>query len=551
MRNPVVQLWHEALPDLEPDEIQIARVMTVACHQIVTGATQEALAVLSRFLDRSPLTVPVLYLAAALRKDGSSDTQHLKALARRGTASPRLAALTGVTVAALGPMLDAAECCVLSIRDPADWSTVASLAEVLTKDRRHLFRNALLTLLAIGENTRLHMTAVAEAFADPNASCVVTFGEIMSFQQWCATQGLPYHLIQPAEDFVVRPVRDWRGQVMDEGGTATQNELYVAEIHDAIVSPRTDFVLAGGTQALHDIALRGFDRYNLVGDDHVFYHGSRVAVIFEGVMAQLDRAIMMTGYRTEQFGHWISEYMPKWHLFTKIADYADWPILVDAAMPATHMEALRLQIGSDRHILPVHKGEMIQVDRLAVASPPYWTPPTLSPDYQIDYRLCTLSPKMCDQLRQTVVPPEPLSPVRRRLFLSRGSYLKRRCVNQDEIAALLAPWGFESVDFQYFSFADQLRLMAEAEWIVAPNGSQLGTTFACRPPCHIFVLIQSCPGNWGAWANLHQDGIETILVPGKETTDDGVYANYVTDPADLTAALASCGFFDGAGISLS
>lgn len=61
----------------------------------------------------------------------------------------------------------------------------------------------------------------------------------------------------------------------------------------------------------------------------------------------------------------------------------------------------------------------------------------------------------------------------RRLYISRGKARRRRIRNEDAVIALLAPLGFEAFTLEDLPVAEQVRLFAGAEAVVAPHGSGL------------------------------------------------------------------------------
>ena len=76
--------------------------------------------------------------------------------------------------------------------------------------------------------------------------------------------------------------------------------------------------------------------------------------------------------------------------------------------------------------------------------------------------------KMLANLARAAAPAAPLSP---RVFISRRATLARRIANEDEALAALAPLGFRAYTLEEMSFADQVRLFAQAEIIVGPHGA--------------------------------------------------------------------------------
>ena len=69
-----------------------------------------------------------------------------------------------------------------------------------------------------------------------------------------------------------------------------------------------------------------------------------------------------------------------------------------------------------------------------------------------------------------------------RVFVSRRAALARRITNEDDVLRVLAPLGFAAFTLEEMSFADQVRLFAQAQFIVAPHGAGLmNLAFAGRP----------------------------------------------------------------------
>ncbi len=69
-----------------------------------------------------------------------------------------------------------------------------------------------------------------------------------------------------------------------------------------------------------------------------------------------------------------------------------------------------------------------------------------------------------------------------RVFISRRKALARCITNEDDVMQALAPLGFAAYALEEMGFADQVRLFAQAEFIVAPHGAGLmNLAFAGEP----------------------------------------------------------------------
>jgi len=69
----------------------------------------------------------------------------------------------------------------------------------------------------------------------------------------------------------------------------------------------------------------------------------------------------------------------------------------------------------------------------------------------------------------------------RRLYISRDRATRRRLLNEGSIWPMLQKAGFERVFMEDLAFEDQVRLMGEAEAVVAPHGAGLTNVMFCPP----------------------------------------------------------------------
>lgn len=76
---------------------------------------------------------------------------------------------------------------------------------------------------------------------------------------------------------------------------------------------------------------------------------------------------------------------------------------------------------------------------------------------------------------------------RRKLFLSRRSARRRRLINEDQVLAALP--GFERIELESLSVAEETALFAEASVIVAPHGAGLTNLLFCTGPTAVVELV--------------------------------------------------------------
>lgn len=78
----------------------------------------------------------------------------------------------------------------------------------------------------------------------------------------------------------------------------------------------------------------------------------------------------------------------------------------------------------------------------------------------------------------------------RRLYVSRGNQPNTRCVrNERDVLEMLKAEGFSSVDPASFPLDEEIRMFAEAEWIVAPHGASLANLLFASPAASVVELF--------------------------------------------------------------
>ncbi|MCZ4500707.1 MAG: hypothetical protein JWQ74_3262 [Marmoricola sp.] len=101
-------------------------------------------------------------------------------------------------------------------------------------------------------------------------------------------------------------------------------------------------------------------------------------------------------------------------------------------------------------------------------------------------------PWVAQLLRERLVPAGLQRVPGRHLYLSRQAGRNNRAiVNEAEVLAMLRPLGFDVVDPGTLPVADQIRLFAEADVIVAPHGASLANLPFCSPGSTLLELFPS------------------------------------------------------------
>lgn len=209
--------------------------------------------------------------------------------------------------------------------------------------------------------------------------------------------------------------------------------------------------------------------------------------------------ISLVGSATANYVHWLTETLPKLALIDGVNAYQDMPYIIDAGLHPNIMESVRHLNSEGREIIQIGRGEMLFVEKLIAISPVAYVPfdfkPGINPDkLDINPSSALYSSDALQLVRQLLVTRlgEIHTESKRRLFLRRTGK-SRPMINATEIEAMLREQGFEIIEPEALSFAEQVRLFSSAELIVSQGGASLGNIIFAPAGCHVIVLTTWSP----------------------------------------------------------
>jgi capsular polysaccharide biosynthesis protein len=335
----------------------------------------------------------------------------------------------------------------------------------------------------------------------------------------------------------------------------TSRPGYLACLSDAQVRGRSGILLAGG-EALLDIEAweAGTFEDNPEYDPGILGQTRAGFWTMEPLEPELevDAAFLLCGAHTIDFGHWITEYLPRYAM-ARLADLPDVPVLIDERMPLTHRESLELLLPADAEIIVVPHLAVVRVCQLWYAPSPMYMgfyPVRMDEGYwklvaSHAERFAPLVAQLDRDLRAAVGPRGDSANGElggRRLFLARKPNQKKKLVNHLAVEETVAGHGFEVIYPQDMSFRDQLSAIRDATHLVGPDGSALFLTLFARPGAKLAVL--SPPYTLplvDVAAMLRARGIETTIftgpaVPGADEFSP-FWDNYEIEPGGFGAFL--------------
>jgi hypothetical protein len=288
-----------------------------------------------------------------------------------------------------------------------------------------------------------------------------------------------FEVIPAGEPFTIMPP-----EVIGEGNhrplTNITRSFYVCCLENALVRGRSSIIEVG------DVALADFQVDELARiDDQLEFDAAvflrddeKVWTISQNtVPLKFDTALSLLGCRTDFFGDWLSDYITRYVAGSLSGYLPPVPILLDASMPKTHRQALELMLAPGAQIIEIPSFQSVQVRNL-------WSVPgigyipfhqVLNEKFKWDFvmsspgRFIPVKDEMCRRADLAVGPKMEAS----HIYLARKSFRHRKLVNHAEIEGIVAAHGFSIIYPEDFDFAEQVRFLRDARYVMAPEGSAL------------------------------------------------------------------------------
>lgn len=181
-------------------------------------------------------------------------------------------------------------------------------------------------------------------------------------------------------------------------------------------------------------------------------------------VAQLDTVCSLVNWNSGYF-HWVVDCLIR---FEGLAHYEAQTgikptLIIDSNPSKWKLEYLKL-LGYELNDCIQWTGSRVKAKRLIV------------PSFRREYNI--ISPQACRWLRQRIL--SNLSTADRqnltfspRIYISRPKTTGRHIINENDVLKVLTSLGFVAYAMEELSVADQVRLFAQAEFIVAPHGAGL------------------------------------------------------------------------------
>lgn len=183
--------------------------------------------------------------------------------------------------------------------------------------------------------------------------------------------------------------------------------------------------------------------------------------------------------------HWVLEVLPKLLLIVQ-AGYrlADVDIFLVRQQSPALMEFLsHLGIAPSKVLLWTQLPHLRAKQLIVASSLEHYDYTTKPPSILIE-------PWASRAMRQSFSLPRPAAAKGRRIYIDREQATLRKVINNAQVKAALAPYGFEYVALETLGLAQKQELFANAEMVVGPAGAGFSNLVLCNPGCVVLIFYQ-------------------------------------------------------------
>ena len=352
-------------------------------------------------------------------------------------------------------------------------------------------------------------------------------------------------MVEPEVRFLDSPIT-----LTSQPGTLDAPPQYVALFKDCLTFPRSNVVLHG-QRLIYDLAAHPLselaDIKDGVNPDQIMtavWGPGRALIESPCDIREFDAGLMLFGFQSRQYGHWLLEFVPRLLSFNDHACPADFPICIDDHMPETHRQVIKLMDDRDRPVMALPPIPT-RFRELGIAPVPTFFPfdtrPGL-PTYDAIWPEDVLGAMRHKILERLAAKGVDLRQTGRRIILSRRGFVQRQLLNEVEITETLSRHGFEIVHPERLTFEEQVQLFNSADTIVGSASSALINCIFCRPGAKIIALTHDDRSfyfrNFTSIAK--SSGAEISFMRGitlKQENIHPMHSNYTISPTKILSYL--------------
>lgn len=221
----------------------------------------------------------------------------------------------------------------------------------------------------------------------------------------------------------------------------------------------------------------------------------------------LNKAIyLITPEANGNYYHWMIDLLPRLLLIKKysLPDFLDSALILHSPQRSYETDTLDLLNISAKNVVRIKPFEMVEAKDLVVSD--YYSNETNFPNWK---------KILLNEFKELAIAPFIPEKDYNKVYLYRGKQNVRRLIDEERLVGLLRERGFQVVDPQKLSLAEQIVILKQARIVVAIHGAALTNIIYCREGSCVIELrsTNKSPEHYSSIAKAYNLNFETILLP--------------------------------------
>lgn len=269
---------------------------------------------------------------------------------------------------------------------------------------------------------------------------------------------------------------------------------FVLSIPDGRVVGEKGLVITNENQVLRELAIE----WDVAPENHsIFSRNLFGPTLRKGTVASV------SSIEAQNYYHWLLDIIPKFQLLEEAHVVPDYYCLNYRGLPFQKATLDILGI-SLKKIIRATGTTHVQCANLIVPSLPGG---------------CGFQPKKAlEFLREKFLPHiSSIGKTPERIFISRKNAHVRRVTNEARVSQFLKGYGFQTVCLEELPFLEQVKLFANAQFIVAIHGAGMANLVFASPSAKVIELCPPSYINSCFWRITQQLGMEHFVLIGDQT----------------------------------
>ena len=265
---------------------------------------------------------------------------------------------------------------------------------------------------------------------------------------------------------------------------------------------------------------------------HIFLHKNKYSLTIE-------EGFLLSGYGSNQYGHWFAESLPKMFAYKHIANKKI-PVLIRSDLPVNFFSIFKI-LNDNIKVIKLNPNISYEVKNLYLCNSSTHFPPNLYNNYNNEFKnheLSGISFNDLTFLRKSFLRSKfylnrcKNFKSNKKYFLTRQSSLWRNIVNEDILVKFLKSKDYIILDFYKIPIKKQLEVISTGAEFIIPSSSAMYNLCFARLDAKITILDHDIEDNSGKlFGPLEMIGFNIIYVffPSNESQSNNKHSNYIID----------------------